>query len=169
MGKTEGNMISFMDKPHDMFGKVMSWSDGMIINGFEICTTVPLEEIETFKKDMASGKNPMEFKKLLAYEIVKTFYGEKKAITAREEFSSTFQKGEIPEDMTKVKAGDGKKSLMDLLVEAKILSSKGEFRRLVVEGAVTNLDTDKKVKDVNIVPTKGGRFKIGKKRFIKII
>lgn len=62
----------------------------------------------------------------------------------------------------------GGKILMDILVETKILSSKSDFRRLVKEGAVFNLDTKEKMMDVNFIPKSGMKFKIGKKRFIKI-
>ena len=81
-------------------------------------------------------------------------------------FINTFQKREIPEEMIEL-AGEGE-MLMDLLVKAKILSSKGDFRRLIEEGAVTDLNNDKKIKDVNIIPSSGMKFKIGKRKFIKI-
>lgn len=169
MGKTEGNMISFLDNPKDMFGKVMSWSDEMIMNGFDLCTDIAPEEIQSFEKEIKAGKNPMELKKILAYEIVKVFYGDKKATEAKEGFANTFQKGEIPEEMTEIKLNKENETIMDLLVSSKILSSKGEWRRLVAENAVTDLDNDIKITDVNIKPKTGMRFKIGKKRFIKIV
>lgn len=169
MGKTEGNAISFEDNPKEMFGKVMSWSDSMILNGFEICTDVSKEEIKGFEKEIAFGKNPMEFKKKLAFEIVKSFYGEKKATQASYIFHNTFQNGEIPEEMTEVHTNKEVKILMDLLVRDGIVASKGEFRRLILENAVTDLDTDKKITNVNIIADPGMRIRIGKKRFIKII
>ncbi|MEK7588785.1 MAG: tyrosine--tRNA ligase [Patescibacteria group bacterium] len=169
MGKTEGNMITLEDGPKDMFGKVMSWEDSLIVNGFELCTSVSMEEIRSIENLMKMGKNPMEFKMKLGYEIVKTFFNEKKAIEARDEFINTFQKGEIPEEMTEIKLNKEVKTLMDLLVRDNILSSKGEFRRLVSEGAVTDLDTDEKVNNVNLIPNSGMRFKIGKRRFVKIV
>jgi tyrosyl-tRNA synthetase len=169
MGKTEGNMITLEDSPKDMFGKVMSWEDSLILNGFELCTDIEMEEIHNTENQMKMGKNPMEFKMKLGYEIVKTFYNEKKAIEARNDFTHTFQKGEIPEEMTEVALNKEVKTLMDLLVRDGILSSKGEFRRLILEGAVTDLDADQKVTNVNLIPNPGMRFKIGKRRFIKIV
>jgi len=59
-------------------------------------------------------------------------------------------------------------SLMEMLMKAKVVASNTEFRRLVSEGAITNLDTDEKVTDTNFVPKKGSKFRIGKKRFVKI-
>ncbi|MFA5095520.1 MAG: tyrosine--tRNA ligase [Candidatus Paceibacterota bacterium] len=158
MGKTEENMVTLNDSAENMFGKVMSWPDSMIASGFEICTNLDFND---FIKE-----SPRDQKTKLAYEIVKIYHGEKEAQKAEENFINTFQKKEIPEEMTELK-GKGK-TLMDVLVEAKILSSKGEFRRLVEEGAITNLDTNKKITDVNFIPENGMKFKIGKKRFIKI-
>jgi tyrosyl-tRNA synthetase len=159
MGKTEGNMVSFLDSSTEMFGKVMSWNDSLIIKGFELCTDV--EDFKIFEK-----QNLRDAKMKLAYEIVKTYYGEKEAQKAKENFVNTFQKGEIPEEMTELDGGG--KMLMDILVETKILSSKSDFRRLVKEGAVFNLDIKEKMMDVNFIPKSGMKFKIGKKRFIKI-
>ena len=51
MGKTEGNMVSMLDNEFEMFGKVMSWTDGMIMPAFEVCTNVSMEDIEKYKKD----------------------------------------------------------------------------------------------------------------------
>jgi len=169
MGKTEGNMITFEDKPKDMFGKVMSWEDSLIINGFELCTDVTMEEINQAEKEMKAGKNPMELKMKLGYEIVKTFYNEKNAIEAKNNFTQTFQNKEIPNEMTEIKNTKETETIMDLLVVNKILSSKGEWRRLVGEGAVTDLNTEEKISDVNAVTKTGMRIKIGKKRFIKIV
>lgn len=85
MGKTEGNMVSFLDSSTEMFGKIMSWNDSLIIKGFELCTDV--EDFKIFEK-----QNPRDAKMKLAYEIVKTYYGEKEAQKAEENFVNTFQK-----------------------------------------------------------------------------
>ena len=108
----------------------------------------------------------MIFKKRLAKEIVTFYHGLSKAEKAEQDFKNTFQKGEIPEEMIEAK-GDGA-SLMDILVREKVLSSNGDFRRLAKEGAITDLDSEKKITDVGFVPKSGMRFKVGKRRFIKI-
>ncbi len=167
MGKTEGNMITLEDKPEDVFGKVMSWEDGMILNGFELCTDVELESIKEIEEKIKKGENPMEFKKMLAFEIVKTFFDYKKATEALDLFVNTFQKGEVPESMIEVKT-DGKQKLVDMLIRDKIFTSKGEFKRLVEEGAVTDILNGVKVSDFNLIPSKNAQFKIGKRKFIKI-
>jgi tyrosyl-tRNA synthetase len=166
MGKTEGNMVALSDTPEEMYGKVMSWTDGMILPGFELCTTVPLHEMEIMATDMAKGVNPRDLKMRLAREVVKTFYTEKKSQEAENHFISTFQKSEIPTDLVEVKVGKGTQ-LVDVLMAHKLVSSKTEFRRLVDEKAITNLDTDKKI-DSHTAQAVSAVYRIGKKRFCKI-
>jgi len=134
MGKSEGNMVSFADSPEDVFGKVMSWTDGMIIGGFELCTMVPVEEIKIFETEMKKGANPRDVKLRLAYEVVKTFLGEKEAGKAQEYFISTFSKKEIPEEIPEVKPSAY--DIITLLVESKICKSNAEARRNIDQGGV---------------------------------
>ena len=167
MSKSLDNYIGITDEPNDMYGKVMSIPDSSIGNYFELCTFTPMDEVEDIQKKLEKGSvNPKDIKMKLAKQIVAIYHGEDKAQKAEESFVNTFQKREIPEEMTEL---DGRgKTLMDILIEAKILSSKGDFRRLIEEGAVTDLSTDKKLTDANFIPESGMQFKIGKKRFIKI-
>jgi tyrosyl-tRNA synthetase len=168
MSKSLDNYIGITDEPNDMYGKTMSIPDSSIGNYFELCTFTPMDEVENIKKGLKDGSvNPKEIKMNLAKQIVAIYHGENKAQKAEENFIKTFQKGEIPEEMTELQ-GVGSKTLMDILVEAKILSSKGDFRRLVEEGAITDLDTNKKITDTNFIPGSGMKFKIGKRKFIKI-
>src|SRR3989338_7690822 len=122
MGKTEGNMITLNDSANEIFGKVMSWSDNMIVPGFEICTYL---DFSTF-----ANEKPRDQKIKLAHEIVKICQGEDAANKAEENFINTFQKKEIPEEMEEIKTGAGE-LLGEVLVKNKILSSKSEWRRLV--------------------------------------
>lgn len=159
MGKTEGNMIAFEDTPENMFGKVMSWNDSLIEIGFELCTNIEKENIP--KTD-----NPKELKMFLANAIVAMFFGEDMAKDARYDWVKKFEKKEIPDELLELK-GEGK-TLMEILVENKILVSNGAYRRLVEEGAVLDLDTKQKVGNPQFTPEKGQKFKIGKKVFIEI-
>jgi tyrosyl-tRNA synthetase len=168
MGKTEGNMITFEDLPNDMFGKVMSWDDSLIVKGFELCTYVSIEEIKVFEKEIQEGKNPKDLKNKLAYEIVKIYHGEKKAKEAEENWKNVFSKKEIPEEMEEIKCTIGD-VLMDVLVNKKILSSKGEWRRLIEGNAVHDLIENKNITDSNIKITENLTLKIGKKRFLKVL
>jgi tyrosyl-tRNA synthetase len=167
MGKTTGNMVSLNVDADEMFGKVMSWTDGMILSGFELCTFVSLEEIAEIKKQLESGTNPKDIKMRLGYEIVKIYHGEKEAEKAKENFTKTFSKGGLPENIEEVKAVSGE-LLSEKLVAIKIVSSKGEFRRLVLEGAISDAVSGEKITDPNYKISKEITLKVGKKRFIKI-
>jgi tyrosyl-tRNA synthetase len=167
MGKTEGNMVSFSDTPEDMYGKIMSWADSLIVSGFELCTNTPMFEIEEIKKEIIFGKiNPRDYKMRLAREILVMYFGEKKTKQAEENFINTFQKNEIPENIENILVNKDD-LLVDIFLENKIVSSKTEFRRLVDNKAITNLDLDEKVL-LHTEKSKSGVYRIGKKRFCKI-
>ena len=169
MGKTEGNMVSMLDDEFEMFGKVMSWTDGMMLPAFEISTDVSSEEIEKIKEDLlVRGINPRDIKIRLAKEIVKVYYGEEKANNAEKNFVDTFKKGGLPENLEETKTEVGK-LLSEVLVEAKIVDSKGEFRRLITEGAVSDAVSGVKITDANYKVEKEIVLRVGKKRFIKIV
>ncbi len=167
MGKTEGIMVSMLDDEYEMFGKVMSWTDGLILIGFELCTDVSMEEIEKIKKDLESGANPRDAKIRLAKEIVAIYHGKDKADKAEENFVNTFKKGGLPEDIEKI-TGQRGKLLSEALVDAKIVESKSDFRRLVLEGAVSDAVTGEKITDPNYKLENSITLKVGKKRFVKI-
>lgn len=167
MGKTEGNMVALDQTPEDMFGRVMSWSDDLIIHGFEIITDVSMGEVNEMSEKLAKGDNPKEMKMRLAREIVKMYHGEEAAEKAEKAFENTFSKKEFPEDAQVIMAGKEDK-LIDVLVNNKIVESKSEFRRLVEAGAVSDQTSlsDKKISDPNETVGKSTRkIKIGKKTF----
>lgn len=166
MGKTEDNMVALNQTPEDMFGKVMSWSDDLIITGFEILTDLSLVDITLMRESMNSGKNPRDFKVHLAREIVALYHGDKKAKEAEENFENTFSKGEIPEDVVEVSVAK-EVLLVDILMVNELVVSKSDFRRLVSEGAITNMSTGEKIMNPT-TSVSNGVFKVGKRRFIKI-
>ena len=168
MGKTEGNMLTLEDSADEMFGKIMSWTDGMIISGFELCTNIPMEEVKMIEKELANGSHPMDFKKKLAREIAAIYHGEKKAIEAEQKWIDTFSKGV---------AHEGKKlhitikaPLVDILVQNGFVASKSEFRRLLQEGAIKAIvkSEEKKIIDPNTLIEDSTHLKIGKKKFVTI-
>lgn len=166
MGKTEGNMLTLADSSNEMFAKVMSWTDSMIIPGFELCTRVSEEQIFSYQESLTNGTNPRDIKLKLAEAITAVFYGETKAVDAKEAFLSTFQKKEIPDEILEIR---DKGQLIDILVQHKLVSSKGDFRRLVSGNAVTNLTNGSKVTDPLYLVDHTAVFKIGKHTFVKII
>lgn len=162
MGKSEGNMVTLEDNGENMFGKVMSWPDSLLSSAFEVCTRVPMLEVSQINL-----MGPRDAKMRLAYEVVKIYHGEKKAKEAEESFVNTFQKKEIPDVIEEIKCNRGE-LLSEVLVGNKFLSSKGEWRRLVLENAVHDLLKDKNIGDVNLKTEENMTLRIGKKRFIKI-
>lgn len=167
MGKTEGNMVSLLDSNTDMFGKIMSWTDDMILNGFELCTNVSEINLAEIRKQFNEGvANPRDFKLMLAKEIVKIYHGEEKARLAEENFINTFSKGEIPENIQEVNIPVGT-PLGIILQNEKIVASAGEFKRLVKEGAV-NTTEGEEIKDFNYTVSKPIIVKVGKRRFLDI-
>ncbi|KKQ88070.1 MAG: Tyrosine-tRNA ligase [Parcubacteria group bacterium GW2011_GWF2_38_8] len=168
MSSSWGNVISIIDTPDEMFGKIMSLKDELIVKYFLLATDLNIESINKIKNSLQNGENPMRFKKMLAKEIVSLYHSESEAKKAEESFVNTFQKGEIPKEMTELSTNNVQ-NLMDILVQTKNISSKSEFRRLIKEGAVTSLESGEKIDDPNFVPKNGQSFRIGKKTFIKII
>jgi tyrosyl-tRNA synthetase len=164
IGKSEGNVIGLTDEPSDLFGKIMALSDDAIIPMFKLLTDVSEEEIESF--DLK--KNAMELKKRMASILVSTLHDKKAAEEAEENFSSTFQKGEIPEEMEEVEGSNGE-LLSEVLVHNKILSSKGEWRRLVSGNAVHDLGKGENITDQNAKLTEELTLRLGKKKFVKIL
>lgn len=82
MGKTEGNIVLLNENAENMFGIIMSWTDGLIIPGFELVTRIPMAEVKKMESQMQHGANPKEFKIKLAKEIIKIFHSAKAADAA---------------------------------------------------------------------------------------
>lgn len=167
MGKTTGNMISLIDSPSEMYGKIMSWTDGLIVPGFELCTDYTPFQLEKISNELKSGVNPRDLKMKLAFEITKVCSSEKEAQKAQESFVSAFQKKEIPDEINEVSAeGD----LAQTFIKSGLISSNSDLRRLAEAGAITHLESEKVIRfeDVKKAPEQG-TYKIGKNRFIKII
>lgn len=167
MGKTEGNMVALSDSPDDMFGKIMSWSDSLIISSFELCTNVPMSEIDQFAKLLEQGEiNPRDLKMRLAKEIISIIHNKNKATIAEQNFIKTFQKKEVPDQIKKVKAGVND-LLIDVLLSNKVVQSKTEFRRLINEGAISTIDKEEKITQIDEL-ARPAVYRVGKKRFIQI-
>ncbi|MEI6353006.1 MAG: tyrosine--tRNA ligase [Candidatus Nomurabacteria bacterium] len=177
MSTSQGNIISIVDEPGDMFGKIMSMHDRLIIKYMELCTDASKEEIESAKLFLENKENnPRDLKIKLAKMIVSIYHDEQAAARAENNFIETFQKGGIPEDIIEVslKDEDKEKELSDILVENNFIKSKSEWKRLVETNSIKEI-----VKDNDLIEEKtltdykvkvfSGIFKIGKKKFIKII
>ncbi|OHA80427.1 MAG: hypothetical protein A3D51_03355 [Candidatus Yonathbacteria bacterium RIFCSPHIGHO2_02_FULL_44_14] len=171
MSKSLDNYISINDEPRDMFGKVMSIPDTVILNYYQLCTSADKERLKGIEVKLKDPKiNPRDIKLDLAEEIVAIYHGADNALGVREAFLATFQKKEIPEGIEEIRTNEGE-ILADLLVRSKAVSSKSDWRRLVEEGAVKRLreaGSEEKIVNYLEVATPGV-YKIGKRRFVKII
>ena len=169
MGKSEGNMITLADTPNDIYGKVMSWTDEMILPAFEILTSVPMPEIAQIKKDLQNGKNPKILKMLLAYKVVEVYHGQPAAITAEENFKQVFEEGLNPDQMPVFKTD--KRNIIEVLIVTKLASSKMEARRLIAQGGV-KVDTktiDSEDFKIGKIDADGVVIQKGKRHFAKIV
>ncbi|MCK9379197.1 MAG: tyrosine--tRNA ligase [Candidatus Moranbacteria bacterium] len=165
MSKSNGTGVFLDLESNDLFGAIMSQSDGMIHPLLLGCTRISLDEIENLMK----LENPRDAKIRLAYEIVRIYYGEKAASESQEYFVNTFSKKETPNEVREVKVG-GDVNLVDFVVLAQFAISKGEARRKIEQGGVS-IDGEKitdpnKVLDISFA---GKIIKIGKKDFVKIV
>lgn len=165
MSSSFGNTINLFDSANDMYGKVMSLRDDLVIKYFTLTTRLNMAEIKKYEEELKAGTNPKNIKMKLAKEIVKMYHGENEAKIAEEDFENTFSKREFPEDAQVVVVGKEDK-LIDVLVNNKILESKSEFRRLVEAGAISDYP-DKKINNTDEVTGESIRkIKIGKRIFI---
>jgi len=171
MSKSLGNYIGVDEPPNEIYGKVMSIPDSLIIDYLELVTDVPDEEIAQFKAQMVNQSvNPMVVKKRLAYEIVAQFHGTQAACEAEGHFAKVFQKGEVPDGaVVMLNASVGLKSTLSVeLTKAGLTKSRSEVRRLLAQGAI-EINGEAVTEDLEMAQIKKGSIiKVGKRRFAKI-
>ncbi len=165
MSKSLNNYIGITDTPNDMFGKIMSISDELMYTYYEQLTQIPLEEIERIKKE----DHPMEAKKRLGEEVVKTYYSSEKAKEARQYFENLFSKKNLDIELPEVTLKKDKVEIIELLVkDLGFCKSTSEARRLIEQGAVKV--NDEVIHDIkaNIQIQTGLVVKVGKKKIVRI-
>ena len=168
MSKSLGNYIGITEPPEQIFGKVMSITDILIMQYFELLTDVPDAELDEFKQQLERASvNPMELKKRLAREIIVQLYDAKAADEAAAHFARVVQNKEIPADIPEVACPEGPADIRKLLTECGLAPSASEAVRLIKAGAV-EID-GKKVTDFKTEIKDGSIIKVGKRRFAKII
>lgn len=166
MSKTSDNCVWLQDPPEEMFGKLMSVADEQIIPYLELCTDVPLEEVNELKSQLEGDTNPKVIKQRMAWEITKIWHDEDAANQAKEEFESRFSGGELPADIETKEVETGERNLTDLLVETGLSSSKSEARRLIEQGGV-RINQEKVESDTANVAS-GDVLQAGKHRFVRL-
>jgi len=169
IGKTEGNAIAITDKPSDLYRKIMSFPDDVIMKAFEYLTRIPMDELSSMEKALEKGENPMTLKKRLAFEIVKLLNTQHDADSAQEAFETTVQRGETPLDMKEVTLNDDDNEFVDedLLVQLNIASSKADAKRLFQQGGV-EVNGEKIMLEKPVSVTDGMTLKVGKRAVLKL-
>ncbi len=164
MSKSLGNYIGVAEPAEDIFGKIMSIPDSLIMNYFELLTDVPDKELKENNQALTDGSvNPMDMKKRLAKEIIAQLYDAISATGAESHFRQVVQNKEVPDDIYSTKSD----SVVNMMLSESFIKSKGEAKRLVLQGAV-DID-DIKVTDPNTIVPVGSILRVGKRRYIKSI
>lgn len=174
MSKSWGNAIWLDDNPQDMFAKIMAINDTLIVQYFTLGTNVEIKEIETIKREIQSGKNPMEIKKELARIIVTELHSKKDALDAQENFEKTVQRKELPADIPKLifpKNFVSNATITDALEKSEMVSSRSEAKRVIEQGGTAVYDA--KITDPNapIAPLMKNEeiiIRVGKRNIVKI-
>jgi tyrosyl-tRNA synthetase len=170
MSKTYQNTVNITDPPNEMYGKLMSLRDELIIDYFKLCTDLPTKEILEMEKELKRRKiNPKEAKKKLAREIVKIYHGEKAAESAEEEFERVFEEKKLPKKISKIAIAEKRINILDLLVKTKMVPSKSEAKRLILQKAVEINGVLKEDWREVLEIKKEMVIKVGKRKFLKII
>ncbi|MBU6469819.1 MAG: tyrosine--tRNA ligase [Gammaproteobacteria bacterium] len=169
MSKSLGNYVGISEPPGEMFGKLMSISDGLMWRYYELLSFRPVKEIERFKREVADGANPRDIKFRLAEEIVTRFHGVPAAQAAHAEFVARFQQGALPDDMPEYEISvDGSIGIAALLTRCALTSSNSEANRLLGQGGV-RVDGEK-VTDRGLKLTSGKSYvlQVGKRKFARV-
>lgn len=173
MSKSWGNAIWLTDEPAEMYGKVMSLKDDLIINYFTLSTNVSLAEIAEIKAKLEAGENPMSFKKQLAHQIVSELHSIEAADNAQVAFEKTVQKKELPTEMETVQLSTAELTnyrVLDLTKACLPAESSSNLKRLIEQGGVELLPASERPTESSAVVdlTQVEVVKIGKRRYFKI-
>jgi tyrosyl-tRNA synthetase len=172
MSKSLGNYIGVNEPADEIFGKIMSISDELMLRYYELLSDMTLVELEKLKGDLKDHSlHPMAAKKRLGCEIVSRFHGVGAGKVAEDNFVKRFKDNEIPEDMPQVNYAltDGAVLLARAMTEVGLTKSNGEGRRAIDQGGVKL--NNEKVSDTNMELTVAGEYivQIGKRRFARIV
>ncbi|MDO8673851.1 MAG: tyrosine--tRNA ligase [Dehalococcoidia bacterium] len=172
MSKSLGNYIGVEDPPTEMYGKVMSLPDSLVISYFELLTDISDAELQSMAEQIANlSVNPMVLKQRLAKEIVNEFHGSEASDIAAAEFVRIFQRRELPAEIPTAPLKQEWFSRpvfpANLLVEAGLAASRGEARRLIAQGAV-RMDGNR-LQDEPITLIEGATIQIGRRRFARLV
>jgi tyrosyl-tRNA synthetase len=169
MSKSIGNAIGIDEAPEDMYGKVMSIPDSAMLNYYTLITRFGVDEIDAVARGLAAGRmHPMVAKMKLAREIVSQYHGDDAAAQAADRFDQVHREGKLPDEMPVYHAASEALPVVDLVVDAGLVSSKSQARRLIAQGGV-RVDGEP-VGDVSAsVPIRDGLVvQVGKRRYVRL-
>lgn len=171
MSKSLNNYIGITEPPGEIFGKIMSISDDLMWNYYELLSFRPTQEINHWRREVVGGKNPRDIKIRLAEEIVTRFHGEGAAKAALQNFIERFKQHRLPNNLEEVKISALKDDCLGIgyiLQRAGLVSTTSEARRMILQGAV-RVDGER-VEDVGLtIPTgESHLYQVGKRRFAKV-
>ncbi len=170
MSKSLSNDIAVEDPPNEMYGKIMSISDDLVMDYFELLTDVDEDELAEFRQALEGDSvNPMEIKKRLAREIVTEFHNEGVTKEAESHFSRVFQEQNIPEEIPifTIRSPEESADLINVVVESGLVESRGEAKRLLRQNAVEVDGTT--VTDAGAKVGNGSVIKVGKRRWARVV
>jgi tyrosyl-tRNA synthetase len=164
MSKSVGNYIALEEPPDEIFGKIMSLPDSVLMDYLTLTTDIADEELRAIEIQLRDGKvNPMEVKMRLGQEVVSYLHSQSAARDAEERFKAVFTRGEVPGEMPEIVSGD---DLLGALVDAGLIASRAEGKRLFAQGAVER--NGDRMEDANGELADGDVLRIGKRRFARI-
>ena len=170
MSKSYGNYVAITDTPREMFGKLMSIPDALIINYYGLCTDRSAADVAAMERRLAAGENPRDIKAGLAKDVIALYHSRAAADEAAAEFDRIFREGHVPDEMPEHAVPDSGANVVDIIVAAGLLSSKSEARRKLQEGAVHV--GDERVSDPALIVRVGDTpliLKVGKRRFLRLV
>jgi tyrosyl-tRNA synthetase len=167
MSKSLDNYVSLTDEPLEMYGKLMSMRDELIVSYYELCTSIPMATIHELMKTIAEGANPRDPKASLAREIVGIYHSPQAAVEAEAAWNHQFREGGRPDDIEDFTIRDKHLPLVDVLVSSGLATSKSEARRLIEQGGV-KLDDTVQLPESEPVFADGDILQVGKRRYLKL-
>ena len=172
MSKSLDNYIGITESPREMYGKTLSISDALIHDYFLLATDISADELAALKKDLEKESvNPRDIKRSLARKIVSMYHSDQNAAAAEAEFDRIFVKKDVPDELETFSyaAPNGTVGILQLLLDSKLVDSKGEARRLIEQGGVS-VD-GMKIADINasVQLLRPVVVKVGRRRFLKVV
>ena len=177
MSKSYGNYVGLTDAANDMFGKVMSIPDEMMVKYYRLASTLPVDQIDAIEEGLKNDTlHPNKVKRALARNIVAAYHSEEEAVEAEAAFDRQFKQHEIPEDIAEFAADltpndEGKVYVAKILADAGLCQSAGEARRMIDQGGVKVNGEALAAKEYNVAPEKleGAVLQVGKRKFAKLV